>query len=113
MKYPALFSSKDKSKNIKVSSAAILLGTLRVKCITKFDHISSKFTTPAYIPLTLPALTFRKVVFDPPLPPPPSKKKKRLQTKWQNGIDLTYVMIYQGQNCWYRILVWSIPHRLP
>ena len=76
MKYPALFSSKDKSKNIKVSSAAILLGTLRVKCITKFDHISSKFTTPAYIPLTLPALTFRKVVFDPPLPPPIKKKKK-------------------------------------
>ena len=30
MKHQALFSSKDKSKNIKVSSAAILLGTLRV-----------------------------------------------------------------------------------
>ena len=81
MKYPALFSSKDKSKNTKVSSAAILLGTLRVKRITKFDHISSKFTTPAYIPLTLPALTFRKVVFDPPhLPPPPPPKKKKKKT---------------------------------
>ena len=32
MKYQALFSSKDKSKNkIKVSSAAILLGSLRVQ----------------------------------------------------------------------------------
>ena len=30
MKYQALFSSKDKSKNIKVLSAAILLGALRV-----------------------------------------------------------------------------------
>ena len=31
MKYQALFSSKDKSKNIKVSSAAILLVALRIK----------------------------------------------------------------------------------
>ena len=31
MKNQALFSSKDKSKKIKVSSAAILLGSLRVK----------------------------------------------------------------------------------
>ena len=31
MKHQALFSSKDKNKNIKVSSAAILLGALRVK----------------------------------------------------------------------------------
>ena len=31
MKHQALFSSKDKSKKIKVSSAAILLGALRVK----------------------------------------------------------------------------------
>ena len=31
MKHQALFSSKDKSKNIKVLSAAILLGPLRVK----------------------------------------------------------------------------------
>ena len=31
MKHQALFSSKDKGKNIKVSSAAILLGALRVK----------------------------------------------------------------------------------
>ena len=30
MKYQAIFSSKDKSKKIKVSSAAILLGALRV-----------------------------------------------------------------------------------
>ena len=30
MKHQALFSSKDKSKKIKVSSAAILLGALRV-----------------------------------------------------------------------------------
>ena len=31
MKHQALFTSKDKSKNIKMSSAAILLGALRVK----------------------------------------------------------------------------------
>ena len=31
MEYQALFSSKDKSKKIKVSSAAILLGALTVK----------------------------------------------------------------------------------
>ena len=31
MKYQALFSSKDKSKKIKMSSAAILFGALRVK----------------------------------------------------------------------------------
>ena len=31
MKHQALFSSKNKSKNFKVSSAAILLGALRVK----------------------------------------------------------------------------------
>ena len=31
MKHQALFSSKDESKNIKVSSAAILLGASRVK----------------------------------------------------------------------------------
>ena len=31
MKHQALFSSKDKSTKIKVSSAAILFGTLRVK----------------------------------------------------------------------------------
>ena len=31
MNHQALFSSKDKSKNIKVSSAAILLGALRIK----------------------------------------------------------------------------------
>ena len=31
MKYQALFSSKEESKKIKVSSAAILLGALRVK----------------------------------------------------------------------------------
>ena len=31
MKHQALFSSKDKSKKIKVSSAAILFGALRVK----------------------------------------------------------------------------------
>ena len=31
MKHQALFSLKDKSKNINVSSAAILLGTLRAK----------------------------------------------------------------------------------
>ena len=30
MKHQALFSSKDKRKKIKVSSAAILLGALRV-----------------------------------------------------------------------------------
>ena len=34
MKHQALFSSKDKSKIIKVSSAAILLGALRAKSIT-------------------------------------------------------------------------------
>ena len=31
MKHQALFSPEDKSKKIKVSSAAILLGALRVK----------------------------------------------------------------------------------
>ena len=31
IKHQALFSSKDKRKKIKVSSAAILLGSLRVK----------------------------------------------------------------------------------
>ena len=31
MKHHILFSSKDKSKKIKVLSAAILIGTLRVK----------------------------------------------------------------------------------
>ena len=31
MKHQALFSSKDKSKNMKVSSAAIMVGALRVK----------------------------------------------------------------------------------
>ena len=35
MKYLALFSSKDKSRNINVLSAAILLGALRVNC--KYD----------------------------------------------------------------------------
>ena len=30
MKHQALYSSKDKSKNMKVSSAAIFLGALRV-----------------------------------------------------------------------------------
>ena len=35
MKYQVLFSSKDNSKKIKVSSAAILLGALRVKKIWK------------------------------------------------------------------------------
>ena len=34
MKNPALFSSMDKSKKIKVSSATILLGALRVKLQT-------------------------------------------------------------------------------
>ena len=34
MKHQALFSSKDKNKIVKVSSAAILLGALRVKSIT-------------------------------------------------------------------------------
>ena len=33
MKHQALFSSKDKNKNIKVSSAAILLGALRINII--------------------------------------------------------------------------------
>ena len=33
MKYQALFSSKDKSKIQLVSSAAIFVGALRVKCL--------------------------------------------------------------------------------
>ena len=33
MKHQALFYMKDKSKNIKVSSAAILLGSVRVKVV--------------------------------------------------------------------------------
>ena len=32
MKNQALFSSKDKSKTIKMSSAAIFVGALRVQC---------------------------------------------------------------------------------
>ena len=50
MKYQVLFSSKDKSKKIKMSSAAILLGSLRVKllcsevklacALTQIDNIS-------------------------------------------------------------------------
>ena len=36
MKHQALFSSKDKSKNIKVPSAANLFGTLRVKSLLLF-----------------------------------------------------------------------------
>ena len=35
MKHQALFSSKDKTKKIKVSSAAILRGALRVKYYLK------------------------------------------------------------------------------
>ena len=35
MKHQALFSSKGESKKIKVSSAAILLGALRVKMVMK------------------------------------------------------------------------------
>ena len=45
MKHQALFSSKDKSRKIKVSSAAILLGALRVKIANfkeLFSTISSK-----------------------------------------------------------------------
>ena len=37
MKHQALFSSKDKSKKIKVPSAEILLGSLRVKQIEMFS----------------------------------------------------------------------------
>ena len=37
MKHQALFSSKDKNKKIKVSSAAILLGDLRGK--GKIQHV--------------------------------------------------------------------------
>ena len=33
MKHQTLFSAKDKSKNVKVLSAAILLGALRVNMI--------------------------------------------------------------------------------
>ena len=33
MKHQALFSSKDESKKYKVSAAAILLGTLRVRTV--------------------------------------------------------------------------------
>ena len=36
MKHQALFSSKDKSKKIKVSSAAILQGSLSVKKCSLF-----------------------------------------------------------------------------
>ena len=38
MKHQALFSSKGKSKIIKVSSAAILLGALRVNPMQLFSH---------------------------------------------------------------------------
>ena len=42
MKHQALFSSKDKSKKIKVSSAAILLGSLRVEGISCTNDIESQ-----------------------------------------------------------------------
>ena len=38
MKNQTLFSSKDTSKTIKVSSAAILLGALRVNKISETDN---------------------------------------------------------------------------
>ena len=38
MKHQALFSPKDRSKKIKVSSAAILLGALRVNKISETDN---------------------------------------------------------------------------
>ena len=48
MKHKALFSSKDNSKKkIKVSSAAILLGTLRVKL---FFLLSAASPTPGNVP---------------------------------------------------------------
>ena len=37
MKHQALFSSKDKSKNIRVSSAAVWLGALRVKFTVQYS----------------------------------------------------------------------------
>ena len=41
MKRQSLFSSKDKSKKMKVSSTAVLLGALRVKtyCTVKVMHV--------------------------------------------------------------------------
>ena len=42
MKHQALFSSKDKSKIITVSSAAILLGALRVKTIQSKKRLQGR-----------------------------------------------------------------------
>ena len=48
MKYQALFSLKDKSRKIKVLSAAILLGTLWVN--TAAVNYSKKFSEELMIP---------------------------------------------------------------
>ena len=46
MKHQAVFPSKDKSKNIKMSSAAILLGALRVNvCLIIYVVISVHMST--------------------------------------------------------------------
>ena len=59
MKHQALFSSKDKSKNIKVSSAATLLGPLRVNTTPKQQPTKFKYANfqnlfcPSYIILII------------------------------------------------------------
>ena len=47
MKHHALFSSKGKSKKNTVSSAAILLGTLRVNVITE-QHLTHRYRINSY-----------------------------------------------------------------
>ena len=75
MKHQALFSSKDKSKNIKMLSASILLGVLRVKlsfaatglnmvdCITdqSEDRISRSHETVMLMPEYLVVCCWRSV----------------------------------------------------
>ena len=49
IKHPALFSLKDKSKKIKVLSAAILLGSIWVKGSKKgIGRVTSPVSTPIY-----------------------------------------------------------------
>ena len=46
MKHQALFSSKDKSKKIKVSSAAIFVGHLRVKILFSAELSMKEVNSP-------------------------------------------------------------------
>ena len=54
MKHQALFSLKDKSKKIQVSSAAVMLGSLRVKLWT-YGYIR-RYSFCHFIHLSIPML---------------------------------------------------------